>query len=146
MNKMKADSATVDSRAAWIAAGAALAIMTIAYGAPLLAAVAMKPIAAEFGTDRAAPAAAAAADLRRRGLRRHRRRLAGRAARHPPDRDVRLRQWSPPACVLSASGGMSQLYVGHGLLMGLFGTSCMFSPVVTYVSRWFDRRRGRPWR
>jgi hypothetical protein len=33
-------------------------------------------------------------------------------------------------------------YVGHGLLMGLFGTSCIFSPVVTYVSRWFDRSRG----
>src|SRR6266481_2592940 len=26
--------------------------------------------------------------------------------------------------------------------MGLFGTSCMFSPIMTYVSRWFDRRRG----
>ena len=31
---------------------------------------------------------------------------------------------------------------GHGVLMGLFGTSCMFSPIVTYVSRWFDRSRG----
>ena len=26
--------------------------------------------------------------------------------------------------------------------MGLFGTSCMFSPIMTYVSRWFDRSRG----
>jgi len=47
MNRMKAGSATVDSRAAWIVAGASLAILTIAYGAPLLAAVALKPIAAE---------------------------------------------------------------------------------------------------
>lgn len=44
--------------------------------------------------------------------------------------------------VLSASGGLFHLYVGHGMLMGLFGTSCIFSPVVTYVSRWFDRSRG----
>jgi MFS family permease len=44
--------------------------------------------------------------------------------------------------VVSASGGLLHLYVGHGLLMGLFGTSCIFSPVMTYVSRWFDRRRG----
>src|SRR5260370_18938711 len=44
--------------------------------------------------------------------------------------------------VLAACGGLAHLYVGHGLLMGLFGTSCMFSPVVTYVSRWFDRSRG----
>ena len=33
-------------------------------------------------------------------------------------------------------------YAGHGVLMGLFGTACMFSPLITYVSRWFDRRRG----
>ena len=26
--------------------------------------------------------------------------------------------------------------------MGLFGASCMFAPLMTYVSRWFDRRRG----
>src|SRR5260370_37936098 len=44
--------------------------------------------------------------------------------------------------VLSASGGLALLYVGPVLLMGLFGTSCMCSPVVTYVSRWVDRSRG----
>ncbi len=44
--------------------------------------------------------------------------------------------------VLSASGGMLELYAGHGVLMGLFGTACMFSPLITYVSRWFERRRG----
>ena len=26
--------------------------------------------------------------------------------------------------------------------MGLFGSACMFSPLLTYVSRWFERRRG----
>src|SRR5262249_26879778 len=35
-----------------------------------------------------------------------------------------------------------QLYVGHGLFMGLFGTSCMLSPLITYVSLWFERYRG----
>jgi hypothetical protein len=58
MNKMTAASATLDSRAAWVVATAALVILSIAYGAPLLAAVALKPIAAEFGTARAAVAAA----------------------------------------------------------------------------------------
>src|SRR5262249_35948697 len=38
--------------------------------------------------------------------------------------------------------GLFHLYAGHGVLMGLFGTSCMMSPIVTYVSRWFDRSRG----
>jgi len=60
MNVQAAPSPTVDSRTAWIVAGAALAILTIAYGAPLLSAVALKPIAAEFGTARATPAAAPA--------------------------------------------------------------------------------------
>lgn len=44
--------------------------------------------------------------------------------------------------ILSASGGLLQLYAGHGVLMGLFGSACMFSPLLTYVSRWFERRRG----
>ena len=48
----------VDSRAAWVVAVASLAILAIAYGAPLFTAVALKPIAAEFGTARGAPAAA----------------------------------------------------------------------------------------
>ena len=60
---MKAGSAEVDSRTAWIVAGASLVILTIAYGAPLLSAVALRPIAAEFGTERAAPAAAPAFTL-----------------------------------------------------------------------------------
>ena len=50
---MKAGTATLDSRTAWVVAGAALVILSIAYGAPLLAAVALKPIAAEFGTTEA---------------------------------------------------------------------------------------------
>src|SRR5260370_20911656 len=58
MNTSAAPSPAVDSRAAWVVAVASLAILAIAYGAPLLAAVALKPIAAEFGTARAAPAAA----------------------------------------------------------------------------------------
>jgi MFS family permease len=44
--------------------------------------------------------------------------------------------------LLSSWGGLFELYVGHGVLMGLFGTSCMFSPLLTYVSLWFERRRG----
>ena len=48
----------LDGRAAWIAAWAALATMTVAYGAPLIVVVGMKPIAAELGTARSGPAAA----------------------------------------------------------------------------------------
>jgi hypothetical protein len=43
---------------------------------------------------------------------------------------------------ISPLGGAASLYVGHGLLVGLFGISTMLSPLVTYVSLWFDRRQG----
>jgi MFS family permease len=141
MNKMAAGSATVDSRAAWVVAGAAVVILTIAYGAPLIAAVALKPIAAEFGTERAAPAGAAALTFIGAafgGI------AAGWLSGWLGIRRIVLFGAAMLAAglVVSASGGLGHLYVGHGVLMGLFGTSCMFSPVVTYVSRWFERSRG----
>ena len=55
---MNARPAMVDSGAAWVVASAALAILTIAYGAPLLCAVALKPIAADLHTARSGPSAA----------------------------------------------------------------------------------------
>ena len=131
----------MDSRAAWVVAVAALVILAIAYGAPLLAAVALKPIAAEFGTARAAPAAAVSFALIGAafgGI------AAGWLAGRLGTRLIVLFGGAMLAggLVLSASGGLAQLYVGHGVLMGLFGASCIFSPVVTYVSRWFERSRG----
>jgi MFS family permease len=141
MTKMTGGSAALDSRAAWIVAGAALVILMIAYGAPLLSAVALRPIAAEFGTERAAPAAAGAFTLIGAafgGI------AAGWLSGWLGIRRIVLFGAAMLAAglILSASGGLTHLYVGHGLLMGLFGTSCIFSPVVTYVSRWFDRSRG----
>ena len=141
MDETTAGSATVDSRTAWIIAVAALVILSIAYGAPLLAAVALKPIAAEFGTARAAAAAAPSFTLVGAafgGI------AAGWLSGWLGVRRIVLFGAAMLAAglVLSASGGLFQLYAGHGVLMGLFGTSCMFSPIMTYVSRWFDRSRG----
>jgi MFS family permease len=135
------ESATVDSRLAWVIAGAALVILSIAYGAPLLAAVALKPIAAEFGTTRAAAGAAPSftfVGAAFGGI------AAGWLTGWLGIRRIVLFGTAMLAAglVLSASGGLFQLYAGHGVLMGLFGTSCMFSPIMTYVSRWFDRSRG----
>jgi MFS family permease len=134
-------AATTDSRAAWVVAGVSLVILTIAYGAPLLAAVALKPIAAEFGTDRAAPAAAGALALIGAafgGI------AAGWLSGRIGIRPVVLFGAAMIAAglALSASGSLGDLYIGHGVLMGLLGTSCIFSPVMTYVSRWFERSRG----
>ena len=43
---------TVESRASWVAAGLALAILSISYGSPLLIVVGLKPMTAAMATDR----------------------------------------------------------------------------------------------
>jgi MFS family permease len=131
----------LDGRTAWIAAWAALATMTVAYGAPLIVVVGMKPIAAELHTARSGPAAAGSLTYIGAafgGI------VAGWLAGRLGIRKVVLFGAAMVAAglVVSSLGGLLPLYAGHGVLMGLFGTSCMFSPLLTYVSRWFERRRG----
>jgi MFS family permease len=43
---------------------------------------------------------------------------------------------------VSSLGSVWALYVGHGLLIGLLGNGAIYAPLIVYVSRWFDRRRG----
>ena len=43
---------------------------------------------------------------------------------------------------LSSTGTVWALYIGHGLLIGLLGNGALYAPLIVYVSRWFDRRRG----
>lgn len=131
----------LDSRTAWITASAALAIMTIAYGAPLVVVVAMKQIAAELQTNRSGPAGASSLSYVGAafgGI------VAGWLAGRMGIRPIVIFGSTMVAAglLLSAIGGLFEIYVGHGVLMGLFGTSCMFSPLLTYVSLWFERRRG----
>src|SRR5215218_881886 len=44
--------------------------------------------------------------------------------------------------MLSSVGTIWALYVGHGLMVGLLGNGGVYPPLLIYVSRWFDRRRG----
>lgn len=138
---MHSHPAALDGRAAWTAAGAALAILTISYGAPLISVVALTAIAADLGTSRAAPSAAGSLVLVGAavgGI------AAGWLAGRLGIRRIVLFGAGMLAAGLfvSALSGVSQLYLGHGLFMGLFGTSCMLSPLITYVSLWFERQRG----
>ncbi len=43
---------------------------------------------------------------------------------------------------LASMGGLAGLYIGFGLLAGVLGGACVGSPLLTYVSLWFVRRRG----
>jgi MFS family permease len=131
----------VESRASWIVACAVLSILSMSYGAPLLTMVALKPIAADLGTARQAPALAGSLTYIGSGFGGI---MMGWLAERVGVRLIVLFGATMIAAGLgvAASGGLGLLYVGQGLLVGLFGASCMFSPLVTYISRWFDRRRG----
>src|SRR5215468_10140272 len=131
----------LDSRTAWITASAALAVMTIAYGAPLVVVVAMKQIAAELQTSRSGPAGASSLSYVGAafgGI------VAGWLAGRVGIRPIVIFGSTMVAAglLLSSVGGLFEIYLGYGVLIGLFGTSCMFSPLLTYVSLWFERRRG----
>jgi MFS family permease len=132
---------SVESRASWAAAGVAVVILSISFGAPLVVVVGLKPIAATLGSDRSLIALAGSLTWLGMGL-------GGVAAGWAADR-VGVR-WTVTfgaamtACglALSATGRLWAFEIGHGLLIGLFGSGAVYPPLVVYVSRWFDRRRG----
>ncbi len=143
INRRQKDSSAdvLDGRAAWTVAVAAVTILTLSYGAPLIAVVAMTTIAAELGTPRSGAAAAGALvylGASVGGI------LAGWLAGKLGVRRIVAfgAVMTSAGLMLSASGGVLELYTGHGVLMGLFGNAFMFTPLLTYVSRWFERRRG----
>jgi MFS family permease len=132
---------TVETRASWVVATVALIILAVSYGAPLMSAVALKPIATDLGTPRSAPALATSLSYIGAGLGGI---LMGLLAEKIGLRRIVMfgAVMIAGGMALSSSGGLMTLYAGHAIFMGLFGASCMFSPIMTYVSRWFDRRRG----
>ncbi|MEJ0071499.1 MAG: MFS transporter [Pseudomonadota bacterium] len=138
---MNQDAESIESRAGWVVAIASLLIMSIGFGTPYVVVVGLKPIAAEMGWPRAVPSLANALAYFGAGV-------GGIAIGWLADRiGARI-----PALVgsvmvglgaMAASlGGEWQLYLGHGLLIGLLGNSATFAPLMANVSRWFDRNRG----
>jgi len=132
---------SIETGTSWIVAGVALTVLTISYGAPLITVVALKPIAAEFGTTRSAPALAVSLTYIGSGL-------GGIAMGWLAGR-IGLRRVAMSCgtmiavgLVLASCGGLYQLYASNLLLIGLLGASGMFSPTLAYVTRWFDRHRG----
>jgi MFS family permease len=119
----------------------ALLVLTMSYGAPLLTVVALKPIAAEFGTPRSAPALAVSltyigAGLGGIGMGWIAGRIGARVVTMVCGTMIGI------GLIVASSGGLTHLYVANLLLIGLLGASGMFSPLMAYVSRWFDRHRG----
>jgi MFS family permease len=134
-------AASIEGRASWVAASITLAILSISYGAPLLVVVGLKPIQEALGTDRSVVALAGALVWVGTGL-------GGIMMGWLADRiGIRFTVFigavmMAAGLALSATGSVWALYVGHGLLIGLVGNGAIFAPLVIYVTRWFDRRRG----
>jgi MFS family permease len=132
---------SVETRSSWLVASVALVILSVSFGAPYVGIVALDAIAGEVGGARSVPALAGSLAWLGSGV-------GGLAMGRIAER-VGVR-WTimvgglsiAAGLVLSAGGAVWQLYVGHGLLIGLLGNGGINAPLYVYISRWFDRRRG----
>jgi MFS family permease len=132
---------SIENRSSWVAAAITTAILAISYGAPLLVVVGLKPITASLGTERSVVALAGALVWVGTGM-------GGIVMGWVADRtSVRATVvfgalMAALGLAVSTTGQVWALVLGHALLIGLLGNSAHFPPLVVYISRWFDRRRG----
>src|SRR5438034_11235637 len=133
--------ASIESRASWLAASFTLLILSFSYGAPLIVVVGLKPIAASLDTDRSVVALAASLVWLGTGLGGI---FMGRIADRVGMRLIAVfgAVMTALGLAVSAIGQTWALVLGSAVLIALLGNSAHFPPLVIYVSRWFDRRRG----
>lgn len=137
----EAPASSVESRASWRAAWITLGILSISFGSPLLIVVGMKPMQEALGIERAVVALAGALIWVGTGA-------GGILMGWLADRIGLRTTVAIGACMiagglaLSSTGSIWALYVGQGLMVGFLGGGGVYPPLLVYVSRWFDRRRG----
>jgi MFS family permease len=135
------ESRSIESRRSWIVASMSLLCLGMSFGAPWITAVGLKPIAAEMGDVRSVPALASSLVWLGAAA-------GGILMGHIAERfGIRWTVMGGAVMIgigllISTGGQPWQLYVGHGLFMGLLGNAGLNAPLYVYVSRWFDRRRG----
>jgi MFS family permease len=122
-------------------ASLSLVMLGLSFGGPWITAVGLKEIASDTGGARQVPSLAVSLSLFGAGLGGL---LMGRLAN---TYGVRLTVITGSVMIavglfVSSLGEPWQLYLGHGLFMGLLGNAGLNAPLFVYVSRWFDRRRG----
>ena len=132
---------TVETNTSWFVASIAVGIASVSFGAPYIAVVALKPIAADLGSARSVPALAFAAAYFGSAVGGV---IMGYAAERVGIRLVVIGGALMIALglTLSSFGGETTLWLAHGICVGLLGNACINAPLYVYVSRWFDRRRG----
>ena len=133
--------ASLESRRSWIAAWILVGLLAVSYGSTLLAVVGLKPITADLGTPRQLVALAAALTWLGTGAGGI---LMGWVAERVGIRATVIFGAAMKAIglAISASGGIWALLIGHTLFIGVLGNGAFYPPMLVYISRWFDRRRG----
>ena len=132
---------SVETKASWVVASVALAILGMSFGAAWITAVALKDIAGEVDGARSVPALAGALAWLGSGtggilMSRMAERVGTRATVIFGSLMIGL------GLAISTLGPPWPLWIGHGLFIGLIGIGGINAPLYIYVSRWFDRRRG----
>ena len=135
------DDGTVDSKKAWLITAVSLLILSVALGAPYVVIVALKSVAADLGGYRSTPSAAASLAMLGTGV--GGLGMGWLAERIGVRSVVTLGALMVCAGLALSSGGeVWQLYLGHGLLIGLIGNGAINAPLYVYITRWFEHRRG----
>jgi MFS family permease len=132
---------SIETPASWRVAAAALAVLSVSFGAPYVTVVALEAIATEVGGARSVPALAGSLAWLGAGFGGL---VMGRIAEKVGVRWTVIFGAVMIAAGLAVSSGgqVWQLYIGHGILIGLLGNGGINAPLYVYVTRWFDRRRG----
>ena len=131
----------VESAASWKTAWITLAILSVSFGSPLLIVVGLKPMQESLGTERSVLALAGSLVWVGTGA-------GGILMGWLSDRiGVRATVAIGASMIagglaLSSLGSIWALYIGCGVMVGFFGNGGVYAPLLVYVSRWFDRRRG----
>jgi MFS family permease len=138
---LQSHSSSIETKASWVVAAAALWGLMMSFGAAWITAVALKDIAGEVGGVRSVPALASALAWFGSGIGGI---IMGRIADRIGTRWTVSGGALMIACglALSSLGPSWPLWVGHGLFIGLIGLGGINAPLYVYVSRWFDKRRG----
>src|SRR5262249_60495132 len=135
------DTKSIETRTSWVVATVSVILLGLSFGGPWIVAVGLKAIAADMGGQRTAPALGGSLawfGTAAGGI------VMGRIAERYGIRWT-VMFGAVMICVglfISTLGQPWQLWLGHGLFIGLLGNSGLNAPLYVYVSRWFDRRRG----
>ena len=134
-------TASIESRQSWIAAWVTFGLLSVCFGSTLTIVVGLKPITEDLGTTRQLVALAGALTWFGTGL--------GGIVMGPLAERLGIRGtvifgavMIALGLVISASGGIWAVLVGHALFVGVLGNGALYAPILVYISRWFDRRRG----